>query len=629
MNLLTKLRYVPKRFGVLTALFIAGTTAALTFAWGPDRPTFTMERPADHVTLNSITNNPNYGDEREFVMVRDLTAGGNYGDSTNLVPGHEYQVQIYVHNNAHSDLNASGKGIAKDTTVRAALPASVNGAETVDAFVKASNATPAEVWDSAAFTSNGKVDLEYVNGSGHLSTNYQQVALPDSLITTGVKVGDQDLSGNWRGCLAYAGIVTFKIKVKVPMTNTFTMDKQVRKHSTTTGGWVETYAAQPGETVDYIIRYANTGTYTQENVVIKDTLPAGMTYVAGSTILANGQYPNGTAANDGVTSANGLNIGSYAPGATAWVRFSAKVADNPNLPACGANTLHNVASVETGAGTKTDGADVTVNKECQPAPVCKYTCDSLTVTKVDRTHFKFETKYTVENAQYIKTVYIIRDASGKELYRGTEATYAQTIPGTYTVEAQVVVKVDGVEKTATGDNCKKTFTVEATPVVDKDITVCRLSDKKYPVTIKESEFDASKYSKNPDDCKVLPATDKDITVCRLSDKAYPVTIKESAFDSTKYSKNPEDCKVSVCRLSDKTVVKIYESEFDSAKYSRDTANCKPAIPVTTTPTPAAPAAIASTGPEMVFSGLLGSSALGLGISSFVRSRRALHTALNS
>ncbi|HMR72790.1 MAG TPA: hypothetical protein PKD68_02165 [Candidatus Saccharibacteria bacterium] len=48
---------------------------------------------------------------------------------------------------------------------------------------------------------------------------------------------------------------------------------------------------------------------------------------------------------------------------------------------------------------------------------------------------------------------------------------------------------------------------------EKGIKVCRLSDKKYPVTIKESEFDSSKYSKNPNDCKeepVIPETPEEI-----------------------------------------------------------------------------------------------------------------------
>jgi len=402
MNLIQKIRQTPMRFAALAALIVAGTATAAVMAWGPARQTFTMEQPADHVVFNSITNNPNYGDEREFVTIKDMTTGNQLTNKAELVPGHEYQVQIYIHNNAHPDLNASGVGVAKDVTVRAALSASVTGSDTVDGFVSASNATPKEVWDSALLTSTSKVDLQFVNGSAMLHTNYQQTKLSDSVITTGVKVGSNDLSGKWYGCLNYAGAVTFDFKVKVQPTSTFTMDKQVRKHSSTTGGWVESYAAQPGETVDFIIRYKNTGGVTQQNVIVKDALPAGLTYVAGSTILANGDHPDGASVTDGVTT-TGINIGTYAPSLNAWVRFSAKVAANDKLPVCGVNTLKNLGSVETGAGTKQDDATVTVSRSCEGA---------------------------------------------------------------------------------------------------KTIEVCRREDKVYPVTIKESEFDNSKYSKNPDDCKV-------------------------------------------------------------------------------------------------------------------------------
>lgn len=488
-NLLTKLRYVPTRFGMVAAVLLASASVAVTFAWGPARDTYTMAQPADHVVFNSITDNPNYGDEREFVIVRDLTTGGSYGDTTNLVPGHEYQVQVYVHNNAHSDLNASGVGVAKDTTVRVVVPASVTGSDTVDGFVKASNAAPTEVWDTAELKSTNKVDLEYVSGSAHLSTNSQQVNLPDSILSTGVKIGDKDMSGDWRGCLEYAGAVTFKFRVKQAPVNAFTMDKQVRKHSTTTGGWVEKYAAQPGEVVDYIVRYKNTGAMTQQNVVVKDTLPAGMTYVAGSTVVANSNYPSGLAVADGVTT-TGINIGAYTPNANAWVRFSAKVAANDALITCGPNTLRNVATVETGAGNKSDNADVTVTKTC---------------------------------------------------------------------------------------------------AVVKDITVCELATKK-EITIKENAFDATKHSKNMADCKVL--TEKFLKVCEISTKK-TLTINEKDFDATKHTTNFADCKET-----------------------------------TVTKTPETPGTIASTGPGTILSGLFGSSALGLGISSFVRSRAAVRSALN-
>ena len=53
----------------------------------------------------------------------------------------------------------------------------------------------------------------------------------------------------------------------------------------------------------------------------------------------------------------------------------------------------------------------------------------------------------------------------------------------------------------------------------KDIIVCRLEDKKYPVTIKEEDFDASKHSKNPEDCKEEPEV---IEVCVIKDKQIKV-----------------------------------------------------------------------------------------------------------
>lgn len=473
-KLLTAFKRFPKRTSALVAVVAAAVIVPATlFAWGPDRATYTMENPADHVVFNSITNNPNYGDEREFMTVKDLTTGGSLTNTAKMVPGHEYQFQIYIHNNAATELNASGKGIAKDVTVRAALPKTVSGTASADAFVKASNAQPPEVWDSASLTSDSAVNLQFVNGSAMLHTNSQQTALPDSVITTGTKVGDSDLSGNWKGCLQYAGAVTFK--VKVAGNPKFEFEKVVSKHGA--NKWSKNYTAQPGEVVDYLLEYKNTGTAAQDNVVVKDTLPAGMTYVAGSTILGNQFYPNGTKANDGITT-TGLTIGNYAPGANAWVIFSARTPTNDKLPKCGNNLLHNVAKVETDSGSKEDYADVTVPKECQQE--CKYSCDMLRVDKLTDTTFKFTTTTTEQNATFKKVTYIIRNEQGVEVERkeSTAKTldYTQTTVGKFTVEAVVTFSVNGQDKTATHANCKKPFEVTEQPVYTCDsLTVTKIN----------------------------------------------------------------------------------------------------------------------------------------------------------
>lgn len=73
-----------------------------------------------------------------------------------------------------------------------------------------------------------------------------------------------------------------------------------------------------------------------------------------------------------------------------------------------------------------------------------------------------------------------------------------------------------------------------TPEVKK-IQVCELDTKKI-ITIKETDFDASKHSKNLADC----AEEGELTVCEL-DTGKVVTIKEGDFDSTKHSKDLADC----------------------------------------------------------------------------------------
>ncbi len=151
-------------------------------------------------------------------------------------------------------------------------------------------------------------------------------------------------------------------------------------------------------------------------------------------------------------------------------------------------------------------------------------------------------------------------------------------------------KIDDIYYTLDLEKCK--------PKEDKDIEVCRLSDKKYPVTIKESEFDSSKYSKNPKDCE---AEDKEIKVCRLSDKKYPVTIKESEFDSSNYSKSESDCaETPKCEVPGKKHLPA-----DSKDCEEDT-----------------PTELPHTGPVEAFASLLGAGALTGTTATYLRSRRA-------
>lgn len=643
-KLLNLLRYVPKRFVPILALVAAAAVPAAIMAWGPSRPTFTVNNPASYVTFNSITDNPNVGDERNFVVIKDAanTSAGGWQDSATAVPGKEYLVRLYVHNNAATSLNLK----ATNTRVQVALP--TNTAKQLDftGYVSADNANPKEVYDDAGLTSNSDFNIAYVPGSAVLynnATGQAGRALSDDIVQPqGALVGYDKNDGTWPGCFQYAGYVTLKIKVQGPQTNDFTMSKLVSKHGE--NKWVDNYAAQPGETVDYLVQYKNVGQTQQDNVVVKDTLPAGMNYVAGSTILGNSKNPSGVKTNDGVTT-TGLNIGSYAPNGNAWVIFSAKVPANDDLKVCGANTLHNVAKVETDNGSKDDSADVTTNKTCKPQ--VKYTCDGLGLAQISRTQFGFTAKSTIENADFVKYIYIVKNAAGQQvdqLEGGQDqvVSYTQNTVGKYTVTAQLVVKVDGSEKTVTSDACKKEFEVKEESVkpvyscqslqliqkVSRDTFTFKVTPHVIGnnVSVKEYSFD---FGDGQTKVVSVGNETQTHTYAKPGDYTVKVSVSFTVDGKTVTGVTSESCMVKV------TVDKVPPAECKPGipvgdERCNPAEECKPGVPMNSpdcVEKPTAPTELPSTGPEAVVGGLFGTSALGLGVHAWWNSRRALRDAI--
>lgn len=386
-KLSTFLNRAPKRLSALFAILaVAAIVPATLYAWGPNRPTFTIEQPADHVTFNSITNNPNIGDERNFVGIRESGTNSQWTDNMNVQNGKEYTVRVYVHNNAAANLNK----VAENVTAKVNLPTTTGKSIQVDGQISSTNASPTEVWDQANFKSAEDFNLAYVAGSLKYENNAFGAAgtpISESVFTnTGAKLGYDKLDGKIPGCFQYAGYLTFKVKPQFAPKNEFTMSKQVRK--TGESGWKESVAVKPGDKVDYLVSYKNTGETRQNGVHVSDRLPNGMTYVNGTTKLANPSNPNGVTTNDGVTVGNGLNIGDYQSGSNAFLIFTAQVKNKAEL-ACGKLTLKNVARVTADGGYKEDAADVTVdNDECKPneckpgIPMGDERCEETPVTPV-------------------------------------------------------------------------------------------------------------------------------------------------------------------------------------------------------------------------------------------------------
>lgn len=378
------LRRVPKRAAAIVAIMAAVVVVPATmFAWGPERPTYTIDNPADHITFNSITNNPNIGDERNFVGIRETGTNTGWSDDMTIQEGKSYTVRMYVHNNAASNLNL----VAENVTAKFNLPTTTGKSIQVNGFLSASNATPKEVYDHATFKSDKEFNLAYQTGTLKFENNSfgaNGTALPESIFTSaGAKLGYDKLDGKIPGCFQYAGYVSFVVKPQFGKNPNFTVEKKVSKQGA--NKWSKDYTAQPGETVDYLINYKNTGDTQQDNVTIKDTLPTGMTYVAGSAKLGNSINPNGIKTNDGITT-EGLNIGSYKAGANGWVIFSAKAPMGDKL-ACGDNKLRNTARVTAAGAYKEDSANITIKKECQPGKIQVCDLSSSKIVEISESQF--------------------------------------------------------------------------------------------------------------------------------------------------------------------------------------------------------------------------------------------------
>ena len=362
--------------GIAAVAAIAGAGAYMAFAWGPSRTTYTMDKPADHVVFNSITdNNKEVGDERYFVSASEYTgdASKNYwSDKTQVENGKEYVVRMYVHNNAASNLNLT----AENVRAYVVLPTDTATSITVSGKVYSSNANPTTVWDETTFTSkNGeKFNLAYVDGTakyyntkdGKLRTFNLNAS--NLLTNKGELLGYDKMDGKIPGCSQYSGYLTFHVKAQFAEKPAIEVSKEVKILGSDT--WSEEVKAKSGDTVRYRIQFKNIGNTTLKNVVIRDVLPAGMTYVKGSTVLYNAANTNGKTLGDGIVSNDGINIGDYAKGTEATIYFYATV-DTP-ADECKDSTLRNIAKgkYNNDASTeKSDAADVTVNaKECTVTP---------------------------------------------------------------------------------------------------------------------------------------------------------------------------------------------------------------------------------------------------------------------
>ena len=361
--------------GIL-AIAAAIIPAVKVGAWGPERTTYTNQSPADYATFNSITDNVAVGDERNFVRIREAGTDQTFGDEIQIEPGHEYEVYIYYHNNAATDTNASGYGIATNTRVSSAYPTVVNTNERgmVSGIISWSYVTPSDpnnakegtVWDEAYVTSaTDGVVLRYKTGTAiiHNSGQANGSVLPEALFTKeGTPIGFNKLTGTLPGCAEYSGHITYTLVAEKVES---TMQKQV---SLDGENWSDSVTAKPGDFVTYKVVFRNTGNTHFTNVIFKDAHDEDLLLRSGSIKVYDVDNVDGKTIDD-ILDISGYNVGDVRAGALVQIIYQMQVRENLNLDNCERSLQNTISVAYNGEDQKESTTTVKVTKEdCTPPP---------------------------------------------------------------------------------------------------------------------------------------------------------------------------------------------------------------------------------------------------------------------
>ena len=379
MRLTSKLKklwsYVPKRAAAVVVA-VAGVAAAVTIpvmtgAWGPSRATITMAHPANYVTFNSITDNPDVGDERNFLRVRDSderywgagTTNGWTDTISNMQEGHTYDVRMYVHNNGVED-----KYLAENVKAHINLPTAedVYGKQfEVNGYLYASNAKPSEIWDNIVLKSDKAFHVKVVSAKYYNNVRTEATSgfdLGSEVYTakgegTGALLGFDQMNGYMNSCLKYSGYVLLKIQPVFEFVPAPSYDVAKSVDKTT---------ANPGDTINYTITVKNTGNVDLTNVKVTDQLPAY--YSSASEQVSSQNGSTGSIVKGGAITFNKLNVGE-----TATIKISYKIKGADQLE-CGQTTIKNKATGTTDQDTTEDDNNnnevtTTVTNDCpEPEP---------------------------------------------------------------------------------------------------------------------------------------------------------------------------------------------------------------------------------------------------------------------
>ena len=328
--------------------------------WGPQRDYYHWGKTVDRIVFNSFIDNPNVGDERQFVRIRKCSGGENYGDSIKLEVGEEYEVRVFFHNNAHPDLNDEGKGVATNVRLMVEAPEVIKKGTTgiIKGIIHSAEGEAKDIWDTVSVYADSTVLLRYVANSAIIHSNG---SVDGTVLVSKAMFGNNGVylaysDSHWGvlpGGEEYAGYVTFRFKVDQAG---FRITTSVRVEGQSE--FQKKVTAKPGDILEIRIMYENTGTINQKSIIFYDTLPSGLEYQMGSSYYKSNFSENYVS--DRLFT--GINLGDYRPGDWAILTYKAKIVDDPVIFPSGSTLVKNNASIATANGTGRMSVQINVQR---------------------------------------------------------------------------------------------------------------------------------------------------------------------------------------------------------------------------------------------------------------------------
>lgn len=454
-NIINKVKSLPKS---IVALFIAAVMVA------PLSAGFVTANADGQAILEGNTESLN------------VTAGETeYDDSTDLKIDEVAQIQLWQHNR-----NAPGGTPAINNVVKFSVPTEAGKTQVITGTSSSDNSNT--ITDTTNINlSVDRAKLQYIPGTAKFRYNkgaaegdqscitemefpaercYATVPISDDVVSGGVNL-DEVRGTPMHGCNAYHETVTIQVR---SVADVVSVNKYVRHVGEDSSAWATSTTAKPGDDLEYLIRFKNEGNTELKNVMVGDNLPKYNSYVEGTTMLSNGNHPNGIAIENDNISKGGINTGNYLPGAAAYVWFTAKLDEKPAYEKCGTYEVVNVGVVRPeGMNEYYNTASVKINVECEEVETPEYACDLLSAKLIGNQTYRFTTKTTASPSDRVSVkgyTYNFGDGSEVMFTDKAEIDHRYEKAGTYKASVEVLFTVDGKDDKVTSADCEVTVSFD-------------------------------------------------------------------------------------------------------------------------------------------------------------------------